>query len=374
MKLVKLTLSVLALTAASTVRLTGVFLFANAVSAAAPWETSVQVSNEVSPISGGTHSQETGNGGSTSTSATRGSLADASAALESTRILHFPEDRSLGKLSIQTGPMERYPLNMEFSAFARWEYIGQAIGSVSVPAGKRIMLQTDKSALGDLSPLSSLGPNDLQQLEINADGVAFGNPDETIMPHLQRLTGLESLSLMYVDVTAEGLRYLAPLRSLTHLLIAPSSTFIPIDAVSSSRDMGDAGVAELAKLTSLEVLSLYSREVTDDGVAHLATLPSLRQLRLCCRKVRGPGLAHLAKLPALECLAMKNVKIGDQGVTYLKDCVRLRRLELDRVGLTDGGFGALLGYDASGGVVAGGERHHRAWVPLPHTHAAAQAP
>jgi len=317
--------------------LLSVFLLGSVILAAAPGETAGQDSVEPPRLSSETSSQQTANLNVVPTSTTQGSLADSSAPVGQ-RIIHFPEDRSLGKLSIQTGPMERYTLNVQFSQFAEWEYVGQAMGDVTVPADGCIMLQTNKSALKDLSPLSSLGPNDLYQLEISAEMADIGNPDVTIMPHLQGLTGLKILGFMCVDVSAEGLRYLQPLKSLTHLLVAPSSIRVPTNYPSLSNDPGNDAVAELAKLESLEVLALYSRAVTDEGVAHLAKLPSLRQLRLCCPNVRGPGLAHLAKIPTLEFLAMKNVKLGDRGVAYLKDCTSLRRLELDRVGLTASGM------------------------------------
>jgi Leucine-rich repeat (LRR) protein len=261
-----------------------------------------------------------------------------------TRIIHFPKDRSLGRLSVQTGPGERFPIHMAFSEYGEWEYIGQAIGDVSVPAGRRIMLQASRAALADLSPLAALGPNDLQWLEIRAGEEPrvgepeFGNADETIMPHLQGLTGLKNLALRHIDISARGLRFLEPLTSLRGLWIAPTSNLLTADAVTFSPEMQNTDVAELAKLKALEVLALCSRAVTDEGIAHLAKLQSLRQLRLWCPKVQGPGLAHLAKLPMLEYFQTNNVKLGDRGLAYLKGCTSLKRLELGRVGLTDAGL------------------------------------
>ncbi len=255
-----------------------------------------------------------------------------------TRIIHFPKDRSLGRLSVQTGPGERYPLHMSFRSFGEWEYIGQAIGDVSVPAGRRIKLQTNTRALRDLSPLTALGPNDLQWLGIWDDAAEIGNPDVTIMPHLQGLTGLTSLCLRHIDVTAKGLRFLEPLTSLTHLWISPTSNRLPVDAPTFSPELQNEGVAELAELKSLEVLGLSSRAVTDEGIAHLAELRSLRQLSLFCPKVQGPGLAHLAKLPGLERFVTGAVRLGDRGVAYLKGCTSLKRLELSNIGLTDAGM------------------------------------
>jgi len=317
--------------------LVGVILLGSVILATAPWETAGQASVEPPRPSSSASSEETDSPNVMSTSAAQGSLADSPPPLGQ-RVIHFPEDRSLGRLSIQTGPGERYPTHVAFSQFGEWEYIGQAVGDVPVPRDGRIMLQTNKSALKDLSPLSSLGPNDLYQLEIWGYMTEISNPDETIMPHLQRLTGLRRLALSYVDVSARGLRFLEPLTSLTHLWIRPTSSLLPVDALTLSPELQDAGVAELAKLKSLEVLNLASREVTDEGIAHLAELQSLRQLRLWCPKVQGPGLAHLAKLPLLERFATNTVKLGDRGVAYLKDCTFLRRLELSYLGLTDAGM------------------------------------
>ena len=129
----------------SLVSLLGVFLLGSVILAAAPWETAGQASTDPARLSSGARSQETANLNVVPTSAAQDSLAD-SPPLGQTRILHFPEDRSLGKLSVQTGPMERYTLNVHFSQFAQWEYVGQAIGSVTVPADGRVMLETHRSA------------------------------------------------------------------------------------------------------------------------------------------------------------------------------------------------------------------------------------
>jgi len=264
--------------------------------------------------------------------------AGSSSVSAPTRIIHFPKDRSLGILSVQTGLGERFPIHMSFSQYGEWEYIGQAIGDVPVPAGRRIMLQASRAALADLSPLAALEPNDLQWLEIRAGEAEIRNPDETIMPHLQGLTGLKNLAIRYIDISARGLRFLEPLTSLRGLWIVPTSNRLTADAVTFTPELQNTDVAAVAKLRSLEVLSLSSRAVTDEGIAHLAKLQSLRQLRLWCPKVQGPGLAHLAKLPVLEYFQTNNVKLGDRGLAYLKGCTSLKRLELGRVGLTDAGL------------------------------------
>jgi len=68
------------------------------------------------------------------------------------RVVHFPKDRSLGKLEIQDENAVR-----ELTSWFhwtdvkgdKWEYLGQAQGDVRVPAGKRLSLFVDKTAWRD---------------------------------------------------------------------------------------------------------------------------------------------------------------------------------------------------------------------------------
>jgi Leucine-rich repeat (LRR) protein len=103
--------------------------------------------------------------------------------------------------------------------------------------------------------------------------------------HWQRATRPEevlSLDLSNTKVTNAGLKELAPLTSLRLLQLYDTS-------------VTDAGLAELVKLKNLRHLNLYDTSVTDAGLAELAKLTNLTYLRLP-QKVTGAGMAELQKL------------------------------------------------------------------------------
>ncbi|MBF8302599.1 MAG: hypothetical protein HW396_880, partial [Candidatus Dadabacteria bacterium] len=70
------------------------------------------------------------------------------------RVIHFPTDCSMGKL---------YLLNLD-NPDSEWEVLGEARGIITVPVGKGLELSVSEEAVKDLSPLSKLKPNDLQEL------------------------------------------------------------------------------------------------------------------------------------------------------------------------------------------------------------------
>jgi len=66
------------------------------------------------------------------------------------RIVHFPKDRHLGTLRLQTETGKHMSiLDRGFD----YEYFGSAKGDVSVPAGKRLILFAGQDAWKDFSPL-----------------------------------------------------------------------------------------------------------------------------------------------------------------------------------------------------------------------------
>jgi hypothetical protein len=58
------------------------------------------------------------------------------------RVLHFPPHRSLGVLMVQDAGTGSPTTDSHF--WLNWEYLGNAVGNVTVPAGKRLCLSVDK--------------------------------------------------------------------------------------------------------------------------------------------------------------------------------------------------------------------------------------
>jgi len=131
------------------------------------------------------------------------------------RVLHFPSDRSLGKLWLQDAGVKRQIKTFHhWIDGAEWEYFCQARGDVLVPADKRLALRVPRSALSDLSPLSELGPNDLYELSLG-----YTSADDTAMPYISHLTGLRVLRLASTNITSKGMRHIKDMQSLERLTL-----------------------------------------------------------------------------------------------------------------------------------------------------------
>jgi len=297
------------------------------------------------------------------------------------RIIHFPKDRSLGKLEVQDIGVQRHvDVHLRFGIGPDWKYLGEATGDVIVPAGKRLALQLSPHEWRDLAPLAQLRADDLYMVTLQlADGV---KANDKCMPYLAQLTGLKVLGLEFTNITNRGLRFIQQMQSLEVVSLPPGIT--------------NAGLAPLTKLRSLEVLYLSGDRITDAGLSKLAqatplkdvylrfgpdarlacltklgTLPSLRYhicinhlafndsvpkylenatplvtLSLSDVPITDTGLSHLSKLSQLEVLCLYNAPITDEGLAYLASLPSLRDLNIrNRAGretyITDSGMAHL---------------------------------
>ncbi|NQT83537.1 hypothetical protein HQ563_10955 [bacterium] len=244
------------------------------------------------------------------------------------RVVHFPRDRSLGKLKTKDTTTDQPVSALDFgrAEYEGWDYLGQAKGDVTVPAGKRLGLWVDSTALNDLSGLRYLGPNDLYILWLPGGGERGSRPDDRCMAHIGGLTGLKVLMLTNSDVSHLGLARVRGLKWLTKLYL-------------KSERLNDAGLAHLSEMISLRILEVMSPQITDAGLTHLAKLRSLSELYVWAPKVRGPGLVHLAKLPSLINLSLAGNHFGDDGLKYLKNIPSVTKLSLEGIlNLSDAGM------------------------------------
>jgi hypothetical protein len=278
-----------------------------------------------------------------------------------TKVLHFPQDQSLGVLSVEDRtPGSEYaqhnfdpslPWAMDAKLLdldTAWETLGVAQGDVTVPADRdialRILLKARPSELvhpnlrdrcfadpEELTGLSALEPNDLGMLFVSSLGERT-YADERVIKPLSRLTGLKMLRLSRTGVTDKGMEYLRSLRSLRSLQIMEPR-------------VGDAGLAVLKYLPALEYVDLYTA-TGDAGLKYLGQLPNLRWLRIRMGRLRGPGLAELANLPRLERLSLWGDGWGltDRHIKHLESLTRLKSLTLwgtDAPPLTDASLASI---------------------------------
>lgn len=232
------------------------------------------------------------------------------------RIVHFPADRSVGRLSMQdSSRVRRITHWFHWGDPAEWEYLGQAQGDVHVPAGKRLRLILNKTARRDWSWLSKLRPDDIYALYLPALPRDPVKPADRCMPYIARMTGLRSLNIGQTDVTDKGLRYIKNLKSLEYLDTPPRMT-----------DRGMAYITELTSLRGLYLGGVGISQVTDVGMRHISKLTSLKELYIKGERMGDAGLAYLRALPRLEYLCLYGSHFTDRGMVHVKAMPSLRIL------------------------------------------------
>ncbi|MFC1676540.1 redoxin domain-containing protein [Planctomycetota bacterium] len=253
-------------------------------------------------------------------------------AADKARVLHFPKDRSIGMLKIQGADTVRRIEDFYHSIGktdwwnSDWEYLGEAMGDVTIPKGKRLALFVSKAAWRDLSPLSKLDPNDLYMLRLPGSMSESIKPDDRCMQHIAGLTGLKVLVLHWTNIGSKGLQHLKNFKKLERLYLPDRTT--------------NKGLSYIAELPSLKGLYFKGNRVTNVGLKYLAKLSSLEELELGgSQHISDAGLIHLANLPKLRYLLLFGDKFTNQGLTYLKDIPNLRTLLIGTITqMTDDGM------------------------------------
>lgn len=179
-----------------------------------------------------------------------GVAADRSGTPLETRIIRFPVDMPNCTL---------YERSRSSVDFRDWHRIGIARGAKEVFLDKSVRLDV-KIALGDkLDFLDTLQAADLQALFLY-------EVDDTALPHLAHLSGLEELYLSNATVSDSGLRLLRTLSSLNRLYIYHTA-------------ISDYGLMNLIQLSGLKSLTCSGTDITDEG------LNRFRQLMPRCKVV-----------------------------------------------------------------------------------------
>ncbi len=99
----------------------------------------------------------------------------------------------------------------------------------------------------------------------------------------------------------------------------------------------DATAAQIARLTQLKRLWLYSATLGDGGLAHLKGLTSLQYLGLIGPKVTDAGLVNLENLTSLRYLTLIDTQVTDAGLVHLKTLTNLKVLVFNSTHITEAG-------------------------------------
>ncbi len=233
------------------------------------------------------------------------------------RIVHFPADRSLGKLHTQDADTVR-----ELTDWFHWtgtgegerEFLCEAQGDVQVPAGKRLSLTVTKAGSRNLAALAQLRSDDLYGLSFEVSLAGSMTLPEGWMKHIAHLTGLKSLALAVRGASHVEMESMKALASLEYLHVPDSLT--------------DAGLAYIAELPSLKGLYFEGKDsrVTDAGLQHIGKLTSLEELYLKGERMGDAGLAYLRDLPRLKYLCLYGSRFTDKGMVNAKQMSSLRIL------------------------------------------------
>jgi Leucine-rich repeat (LRR) protein len=255
------------------------------------------------------------------------------------RVLHFPAERSLGRLSVQdANPVRRIESFHHWIDGTEWEYLGPAEGDVVVPAGQRLML----SHLAKLKSLEELelggdkmtdaGLQHLAELPRLEYLLLWGRFSDAGIAHLKKLPALRTVNINIEQFGNLGMRHLSECPRLERI------------GVHWMENVTDEGLACLKDMPTLKKLDILHSQVTDAGLVHLSRIDSLDYLMLPGR-VTETGLHHLRGLTGLKFLWVSGTSastVGDRGLAALAGLQSLEELLIWGNGITDAGMDDLV--------------------------------
>lgn len=173
---------------------------------------------------------------------------------------------------------------------------------------------------------------------------------------LKSFSACRSLKVLALDdlwISTAGLQTLAELRDMEELYLAgtvvdddSSKIFAAFPKLRKLRlartQVGDATLETLSVCSTLQELDLSENSlITNAGMAHLAKLTSLKKLNLWRVQISDEGALLLAPLTKMEWLNLDNSKLGDAGLPLLQNMKALTFLHIGSTQVTEAGAPAL---------------------------------
>ncbi len=208
----------------------------------------------------------------------------------------------------------------------------EALGVIVTVWGETVVTEKSLTAGGDFQPgvaakLILLEPIKLLQLrDLPAFGVGAARTVAAI-PVVKRV------NLWRTNATPAAVAALGECPDLDHLDLNNGDEF-PI--------VTDAGLAGLAKLKNLKVLTCERSRVTPAGLAAIGGLTKLEELNLSKSSIDDTAMSHVAKLVNLTSLNLAFTKVTGKGLaTVSAGATKLSYLNVDGTGVTDADLPAL---------------------------------
>jgi Leucine-rich repeat (LRR) protein len=198
-----------------------------------------------------------------------------------------------------------------------WKKAGAGVGWI-----QGLSRPAFREARDDLDPWLNTGRG-LRVLG-EVPGFEFKSWSPTLTADLPAPQSPFGISLTGTETTDAGLKELVRFKSLQVLYLAHTS-------------VTDAGLEELPALPDLQALDLSDTQVTDAGLKSLSALKGLRSLTLARTKVTDAGLKSLGRLTKLETLDLANTPVTEAGLQALRGLEELRNLDLEGTAITDRG-------------------------------------
>ena len=181
----------------------------------------------------------------------------------------------------------------------------------SLTVGEVVMTDDDLAAFAGFASIKKL---DLRLRTLTGAG----------LKHLRSLPKLEEISVFLSKATDESMQGLDGLKVIA----------LNLDLSK----VGDAGLAHLKGMASLEQLFLSDTQITDTGLVNLANLTSLRLLHMDRTLITDKGLAQLKGLGKLSDLWLRETETGDASMEMIGHFEKLSQLALDKTKVTDAGI------------------------------------
>jgi beta-lactamase regulating signal transducer with metallopeptidase domain len=163
----------------------------------------------------------------------------------------------------------------------------------------------------------------LQFARLKSLSLGTGAVDDACAARIAKCRQLQSLTLVYTNITNDGLSKFADLPELSRLNL-------------DSHIVTDNGIGHLKRLPKLQHVSLRASRLTDESLPHLAQIKSLTRIDLHGSGEPGvnagkcftiAGLQRLKALPRLRTLWLTNLECADSFLG-LKELTQLRELTL----------------------------------------------